>query len=112
MLWLIPVHLPPTPVAEITTHAAKATGPCSVAEGYWIAHALRQDVWRALRRRRNAVPFAAVALAPESCRPILAGVLLARGQRLPRGCLEAAVTARALHHHARWARGKASACAY
>lgn len=112
VLWLFPVHLPPLPFAAVAQHSAPAWGPCSVAEGYWLAHALRQDVWRALRRRRNAVPFAAVALAPERSRPVLAGALLARGQRLPHGCLDAAVTAQALQRHARWARVRASACAY
>ncbi|MEL6577337.1 MAG: hypothetical protein AAFQ81_15760, partial [Pseudomonadota bacterium] len=72
VLWLFPVHLPPLPFAAVARHGAPAWGPCSVAEGYWLAHALRQDVWRALRRRRNALPFAAVALAPERSRPVLA----------------------------------------
>ncbi|MEM7498988.1 MAG: hypothetical protein AAF371_13485 [Pseudomonadota bacterium] len=118
-LWLFPARLPADAVAVVTPGSApppRAAG--SAAEAYWLAHAIRQEVWRTLRGRRGVLPVAAVALGPgpDGRRPVLAAALLGRRQKLPAGCLEPALDPAILARNARWAAGKAArrvtGCAY
>lgn len=113
VLWLMPRHL-----AGIERAATRAgTAPLLQADkvsAYWLAHALRQDTWRALRGLRGVLPVAAVSLHHDGVgeTPVLIGALLPRGRRLAPGSLDRVLHPPTLARHARWASVQARARAY
>lgn len=110
-VWLFARVLPARPA---TLAVAARLGPDpgeseGAAFGYWLAHALRQDLWRALRGRRGVVPLVVVEGLGGEALWLTAGAATAEARTLPgRAPLAAVLEAPGLRRHLRWARGRAA----
>ncbi|MEM7529781.1 MAG: hypothetical protein AAF416_19280 [Pseudomonadota bacterium] len=108
-LWLFPVNRRGRTVADLAAHPVAGDtilgGLLRHGVAYWLAHAIRQDLWRALAGRRGPLPVVAVALAAgASPRTVLAGALLPPRTRLPMGWQAGALDRSRLAQHAAWAK--------
>ncbi|MEM6678650.1 MAG: hypothetical protein AAF675_12345 [Pseudomonadota bacterium] len=118
MLWLLPSRMTPQAFAEGSAiwREAMLPLPGGSAGAYWLAHALRQDVWRAYRGLPGALPMVAVSAEPLpatnpgtglAARRVLLGMFSPGRGQLPGERLSAVLENQGLARHLTWAARKA-----